>query len=114
MRDEELFDRVTGNALRKFTANTLTDRRSLELEMKNVRKNSWAMDNEEFSRGVICLAVPLFDLNNGLAGTIGMTVTTLSYDINTFQQEMLPKIKKTGQIISQHLGHNPENIANTG
>jgi DNA-binding IclR family transcriptional regulator len=45
--------------LDRYTANTLTDLDALEDEIKRVRRNGYAIDNEEFLPGLLCVAVPV-------------------------------------------------------
>ena len=51
-------DRLLAHALlERFTPNTLTDLGKLERELKRVRREGFAMDDEEFLPGLLCLAV---------------------------------------------------------
>jgi DNA-binding IclR family transcriptional regulator len=43
--------------LERFTPNTLTDAAKLERELKRVQRDGFAMDDEEFLPGLLCLAV---------------------------------------------------------
>ena len=45
--------------LERYTATTLTDLDQLELELKRVRRNGFALDDEEFLPGLLCAAVPV-------------------------------------------------------
>ena len=45
--------------LERYTAKTLTDLDQLELEIKRVRRNGFALDDEEFLPGLLCAAVPV-------------------------------------------------------
>lgn len=50
--------RLLGNApLETFTPKTLTDLDALEEEIKQVRRQGFALDNEEFLPGLLCIAV---------------------------------------------------------
>lgn len=50
--------RLLGNAtLEAFTPKTLTDFDALEEEVKQVRRQGFALDNEEFLPGLLCVAV---------------------------------------------------------
>ncbi|ABM59707.1 IclR family transcriptional regulator [Verminephrobacter eiseniae] len=49
--------RLLSNApLEPYTPKTLTDPEALEKEMRRVRKNGFAIDNEEFLPGLLCIA----------------------------------------------------------
>ncbi|BAL25472.1 IclR family transcriptional regulator [Azoarcus sp. KH32C] len=43
--------------LERFTANTITDYDALEREIEIVKRNGYALDNEEFLPGLLCVAV---------------------------------------------------------
>jgi IclR family acetate operon transcriptional repressor len=43
--------------LRQYTHNTITDLEALEEELRRARRNGFAMDDEEFLPGLICVAV---------------------------------------------------------
>ena len=50
--------RLLGNTpLEAFTPKTLTDPGALETEVRNVRREGFALDNEEFLPGLLCVAV---------------------------------------------------------
>ena len=49
--------RLLSNApLETYTAKTLTDPEALEKEVQRVRKDGFAIDNEEFLPGLLCIA----------------------------------------------------------
>ena len=48
-------------SLTRFTDKTLTSRKQLENEFKTIRRNGYAVNNEEFSVGTLGLAVPIMD-----------------------------------------------------
>ncbi|MEO8137948.1 MAG: IclR family transcriptional regulator, partial [Betaproteobacteria bacterium] len=46
-----------------YTSNTITSRIALEAELARVRAQGYALDNEEFLTGLVCVAVAVFDSN---------------------------------------------------
>ena len=50
---------IKRHPLRQRTPNTITEIKRLDLEFVRIRQQEFAVDNEEFSAGVCCLAVPL-------------------------------------------------------
>ena len=46
---------------KQFTERTLTDRTALETELARIRKNGYAVDNEEYVQGLLCIAIPVID-----------------------------------------------------
>jgi DNA-binding IclR family transcriptional regulator len=55
-------DRVTGElALARYTETTITDRKRLEGELARIRAAHYAVDNQEYHAGLVCVAVPVID-----------------------------------------------------
>lgn len=52
---------VGGLTLEKRTPNTRTDRAQLLLELDEIAKQGYALDDEEFVEGMVAIAVPIFD-----------------------------------------------------
>jgi DNA-binding IclR family transcriptional regulator len=50
--------------LEKLTTRTLTSPKELMVEFQKVRQRGYAVDDEEWSTGIRCIAVPVFDHNN--------------------------------------------------
>jgi IclR family acetate operon transcriptional repressor len=58
--DDGQRERLLAHApLERFTPATLVERDRLEREVKRVRKEGYAVDDEEFLPGLVCLAVPV-------------------------------------------------------
>ena len=59
--------------LEKRTQRTCSSIEQLQSEITEIRKNGFAVDNEEYDSGVRCIAVPVFDYKGALAGAIGIS-----------------------------------------
>ena len=59
--------------LQRYTSNTLTSVTKLGKELNLVRKQGYAVDNEETELGVKCMSSPIFDYQGEVAGTLGIT-----------------------------------------
>lgn len=60
---EEREDLTAGLELTPITPNTITEITRLEKELDKVRKNGYAVDNEELALDLYCVAAPIFDFN---------------------------------------------------
>lgn len=58
--NQEEFNIIVSHGLRKLTKNTIDDIPKLLEELDKVRANGYAVDNEEISIGLKCMAVPVF------------------------------------------------------
>jgi IclR family transcriptional regulator, KDG regulon repressor len=101
---EELFDEIVEQGLKRYTDATITDPDQLRRELTDIRDRGFALDREEYGRGLLCYAVPLFDVDHHAIATIGTSVTMLQYDLESLQAELGPKIWETGKSISNKIG----------
>jgi len=70
------------NGLPRLTGNTIITAAALRAELERVRRRGYATDNEEFGRGILCLAAPVFDGAGRVAGTVGLSATTLGFTMD--------------------------------
>ena len=57
----ELRKKLLGTRLRRLTKNTITDFQKLQSQMKEIRRNGFAVDREELDEGTMAIAVPIFN-----------------------------------------------------
>lgn len=72
--DGEREARLAGLALPCFTPNTVIDPQSLNLELAQARASGFAVDDQEYTPGLRCVAVPIHDHE-------GMVIAALSASI---------------------------------
>lgn len=103
--DEELLSDSIKNGLQKVTDNSITNSNQLKKEIENIRKSGFAIDNMESNDGGLCLAVPVFNYENKVVGSVGQTVISLYYTMEEVIKVLGPKIIETGKKISATLGY---------
>ena len=59
--------------LESFTTRTITDRETLLRHLEQVRRQGYALDDEEFDPGVRCIAAPVSDYRSRVVGSIGIS-----------------------------------------
>ncbi len=57
----------------KYTDNTITSQQALMENLERIRSLGYAVDDEEMSLGVRCLAVPVYDYRNSVRYSIGVS-----------------------------------------
>ena len=60
-------------ALESFTPNTITQVGSLEKELLKIRRRGFAIDREEITRGIMCVAAPVADVEGRVLAAISVT-----------------------------------------
>ncbi len=73
-RPEEDIDRIiTTHGLRKFTERTITSAAALKRELRRVREQGYAVDDEEFENGLRCIGAPVRDYTGEVIGAVSVT-----------------------------------------
>lgn len=100
---EEIEDTIK-EGLRKFTENTITDKKHLMVELKKIREKGYAYDDEERMVGVRCVAAPVFNSYREVIGAIG--ISGISQSMTYEKMELSAKfIKEIADRMSLSLGN---------
>lgn len=101
---DEVKQIITAKGLARYTKNTITEFNRLEEELKRVREQGYAIDNEEIMESLRCVAVPLWDHTGKVCAAM-----SVSGPKSRFEGEELESIVdlmvRIGQEISTSLGH---------
>jgi DNA-binding IclR family transcriptional regulator len=74
---DELRARLAGAALPAFTPGTITDAGQLLAELERVRARGYAVDDQEYTPGLQCVAVPIFDHLGRAAAALSVSIPTI-------------------------------------
>lgn len=85
--DDEVIRRFGTGALDRYTPNTPATAPDLLAELALTRERGFALDNEEYTPGVFCLAVPVFEHPGTATAAISVSLPTIRAD-----REALAKI----------------------
>jgi len=102
--EPELRERCFARGLKKLTEATHTDRKSFLADMERVRKQGFALDEEEYMEGGLCYAAPVFDYTGQVVAAIGTTVLTVHYRQKDIKMILGPALQETAKKISIALG----------
>jgi DNA-binding IclR family transcriptional regulator len=72
--------------LKALTRNTHTSTETLLQELEQVKKQGYALDDEEFMDGMVAIAVPIFEPNGRYYGAIAMHGPTMRLSIKTLPE----------------------------
>ncbi|WP_079908528.1 IclR family transcriptional regulator [Paenibacillus sp. 32352] len=100
---EEQEQLLRGYEYTVHTPRTITDPATFIRELEQVRKNGYAIDNQENEPGVRCAAVPVRNHSGQVIAAV--SISTLVSNVNDAELEgFLPELKKAGESISQRMG----------
>ena len=101
---EELEARIGGRTLERFTPHTITDPDRLKEELEEVRARGYAVDREEYTLGVRCIAVPVRDHSGRVMAAMSVSVPTVRFDRGR-QHTTLGLLQEASRSLSVALGH---------
>jgi DNA-binding IclR family transcriptional regulator len=82
----------------KYTKNTLASAQDLKNELEVIRRQGYAIDNEEREEGVTCIAAPVFDCYGE-----AITSVSISGPTSRLKEKGMDKIIKNVLLISENL-----------
>jgi DNA-binding IclR family transcriptional regulator len=74
--DAATINKMTRRKLRSYTENTITNGKRLRKELESVITNGYSVDREEITRGLVCIAAPVYGLDANVAAAISCTVSS--------------------------------------
>ena len=87
-----------------YTRNTLADAEALRAELARIRENGYALDNEEFGYGIVCMSAPIFDYDRKVIGVIGCSVSTVYCGADEIYDRLGARLLETAAQISRCMG----------
>lgn len=102
--EEEVDEIIRSKGLARFTPNTITDREALAAELRLVRRNGYAVDNEEIELGLKCVAAPIRDSSGRVVAAVSISGPKFRFDDGTMR-ELVSLLRRAAARISAALGY---------
>lgn len=103
LSDTELTQLLRRSPPCQFTPNTITKPAELKKELKQIRAQGYALDNEEHEPGIRCVASPIHNHTGAVVASISVAGRTTSVTLQRVP-ELIEQVKETGRRISARLG----------
>ncbi|MEA1950705.1 MAG: IclR family transcriptional regulator [Planctomycetota bacterium] len=103
--EPELFERLAAEGFPRQTENTLCDPVELREELDQIVRQGYGVDNEEYLRGMLCLAAPIHDYTGKVIASIGITTLTLFHTLETMLDEYVEPVTEAGRRVSVAMGY---------
>jgi IclR family acetate operon transcriptional repressor len=91
--------------LPRTTENTITEQSALRDELERTRNRGYAIDHEERTEGLACIAAPI-RLNNEVLGAISISAPTQRLGDEEFDEEIIREVESTANELSLALKYN--------
>ncbi len=82
----------------RFTENTITDPKSLEIQFKQIRRQGYASNDQENTIGLIGLAVPIYDTRGKVVAGLSLHAPLARMTVQT-AVENLPRFRAAARLI---------------
>jgi DNA-binding IclR family transcriptional regulator len=102
--EEELEKLGILDNMERFTPNTIVDKAKFMKHLKEVTRQGYALDNEEYDLGVKCIGVPLRDYTGRVVGGISVSSPSFRMTDELLEAEIIPIVKRVGENASKTLG----------
>jgi DNA-binding IclR family transcriptional regulator len=96
---------IARQGLSQHTVHTLTDGEGLKSHLGKVKADGYALDNEEHSDGVRCVAAPVRDMAGGVVAAISVSAPAVRVTLAVAENRVKPLVMETADNISQALGY---------
>jgi len=97
-------DLISGKKFERFTDSTITDEKSLLDELDKIRKEGYAIDDEEHEVGVVCVAVPIFGKEKNILASLSISAPQVRMHSDRIEEIAL-LAKKAALKVSEAIGY---------
>ncbi|NBU64908.1 MAG: IclR family transcriptional regulator [Chloroflexia bacterium] len=105
LSDSELLQRIPDDAiLPVITTSTVTNPSELRAHIKTARKNGYALDYEESTPGLCCVAAPVYDAQGQIVAGMSVSVPNMRFT-DERRIELLALIRAQANSLSTILGY---------
>jgi DNA-binding IclR family transcriptional regulator len=105
-REQELDRLIRKKGLPRRTGNTITNPERLKAQLRVVRAQGYAVDDEENEEGIRCLAAPVFDEKGRPVAAISVSGPAVRVTKKIIQDVFRKEVMKAASEISRRLGFN--------
>jgi DNA-binding IclR family transcriptional regulator len=100
---DDIVSKLLEKPLEAMTNKTITDSETFKRELAMIRDRGYAFDNEEITRGIMCVAAPVFGFQGALICAISLTFPAYIKEDRGIETE-ISAITKYAALISGSLG----------
>ena len=96
---------IAERGLPRRTVHTITDAEQLKSQLQRIKHQGYAVDNEEHTEGVRCVAAPIHNMNGNLVAAASISAPAVRVTLANAQQSMKALVMDTAKKISNQLGY---------
>lgn len=104
LSEKELDDLFSEKELKAFTPKTNTSLGELKKELARVRRQGYALDDEEYQPGICCVGAPILDFSSKVVAALSVSIPTMRANPSRMN-ELIGFVKEAAWQISSRLGY---------
>ncbi len=112
--DEWLDGFLAEAELAPLTARTITDRELLRAELEKVRRQGWALVDQELEEGLRAVAVPIHDASGRVVAAVNMDPQATRWTVEAIRATVLPQLLEAAAEIDRQLAEEAPRRAPAG
>jgi IclR family transcriptional regulator, pca regulon regulatory protein len=86
-----------------LTAKTITTRKVLEQELLRIRRQGWALVDQELEQGLRSIAAPIRDADGTVAAALNLSVSASTMSARDMKRDLLPALLETASSIERDI-----------
>lgn len=102
--EEGLKQFIAAKKLKKITENTISDPDMLKEQLKKIRAQGFALDEQEREKGVRCVAAPIYNESGDAVAAISISGTVVHLTKEIVENELRKEVVAAALAISHKLG----------
>ena len=102
LSSEEIMDIYPDGSLRAYGKNTISDFNELSKELEVVRKQGYAIDDEEYYEGVRCVGAPI-RAGAKIVASVSITGSIFNMTMKKIDQSLIALVTRSGENISDEM-----------
>lgn len=102
--DDEVDAKLARADLRKLTARTIVSAKDLQDEIKRVRRQGYAIVDEELEAGLRSIAAPIHDSAGAITAAVNLSVQASRTTVADMKRRLLPPLRDTAAAIERDRG----------
>lgn len=96
---------LSSRPLEKMTPHTVTDKKELMAQIKKISQDGYAVDNEEWTLGLKCVAAPILNYYGKIEGTLSVSGPSDRLSERRVKDEVVPVVVGHAREISRKMGY---------
>jgi IclR family transcriptional regulator, pca regulon regulatory protein len=101
--DEALDDYLGAVQLRSFTSGTVSDAGALRAELQRVRRQGWAVVDQELEHGLRSVAAPIRGSSGDVVAAVNLSTAASARTLEAIRRDLLPALLETAAAIEGDL-----------